>query len=131
MQIKLKKQIKNIIYKKKINNLESFAILLKNSEGTNNNKLTRISRTPFLKLNENIFANKTLPANIYFYNYSNNFNDLIKRKNNIILAKFNSNYFYPKQIEFLILNNNISKINNLLGFYKKFYFILKTISCKI
>jgi hypothetical protein len=128
MQVKLKKQIINIIYKKKINNLKSFAILF-NSNEINSNKLTRISRTSFLKLNETIFTDKTLPANIYFYNY-NNLTDLLKVKNNIILVKHNSSYFYPNQLEFLTLNNNMCKITNLLGFYKKFYFILKTISCK-
>lgn len=128
MQVKLKKQIKIIISKKKINNLNSFAILVKSNEIYNKN-ITRISRAQFLKLNETTFFDKTLPANIYFYNYKN-LTDLFKVKNNIILTKYNSIYFYPKQLDFLTLENSISKTTNLLGYYKKLYFILKTISCK-
>lgn len=122
-----KKQIKNVIYTKKINNLKNFAILfdLKND----NLNLTRITRTQFLKLNKNIFFEKTLPANIYFYEYKS-LNELEDLRESLILIKYNNNYFFENQINQLFFNNIVSLVNNKLGFYKKFYLLLKTISFK-
>lgn len=125
-----KKNIKNTISYKKISQLNSFAILLTDKIDTNLN-LTRITRTHFIKLNNNIFSKtkRILPANIYFYDF-NSLNDLEKLKNNIILVKYKNQYYFQNQLDSLLFNNNIQKINNFLGFYKKFYFILKTISSK-
>jgi|SRR5690606_1112935 len=125
-----KKNIKNTISYKKISQLNSFAILLTDKIDTNLN-LTRITRTHFIKLNNNIFSKtkRILPANIYFYEF-NSLNDLEKLKNNIILVKYKNQYYFQNQLDSLLFNNNIQKINNFLGFYKKFYFILKTISSK-
>jgi len=128
MQLINKKHIKRTISQKKINNLDSFVIVFKNKTTVAAN-LTRISRTQFLNLNPRIFSNKTLPANIYFYTF-NTLNDLINIKNNIILIKFKTNYFYPNQLNSLLVEQNISKLSSFLGLYKKFYFILKTISDK-
>lgn len=125
-----KKNIKNTISYKKISQLNSFAILLTDKIDTNLN-LTRITRTHFIKLNNNIFSKtkRILPANIYFYNF-NSLNDLEKLKNNIVLVKYKNQYYFKNQLDSLLFNNNIQQINNFLGFYKKFYFILKTISSK-
>lgn len=125
-----KKNIKNTISYKKINQLNSFAILLTNKIDTKLN-LTRITRTHFIKLNNNIFSKteRTLPANIYFCEFKS-LNDLEKLKNNIILVKYKNNYYFKNQINSLFFNNNIQQLNTFLGFYKKFYFILKTISSK-
>lgn len=125
-----KKNIKNTISYKKISQLNSFAILLTDKIDTNLN-LTRITRTHFIKLNNNIFSKtkRILPANIYFYNF-NSLNDLEKLKNNIVLVKYKNQYYFQNQLDSLLFNNNIQQINNFLGFYKKFYFILKTISSK-
>jgi len=122
-----KKQIKNVISNKKIKNLKNFAILF--NPKNNNLHLTRITRTQFLKLNKNVFSDKVLPANIYFLEYKS-LDELTVLKENIILVKYNNNYFFENQIESLFFNNNLTRINNHLGFYKKFYFILKTISLK-
>lgn len=125
-----KKNIKNIISYKKINQLKSFAILLNNKIETNIN-LSRITRTHFMKLNNSIFSktNRTLPANIYFCEYKS-LNDLEKLKDSIILIKYKNHYFYKNQLHSLFLTSNIQQLNNYLGFYKKFYFLLKTISSK-
>lgn len=126
MQIN-KKQVKNTISNKKINNLKNFAILFNPKNNTLH--LTRITRTQFLKLNRNVFLDKIIPANIYFFEYKT-LDELTALKENIILVKYNSNYFFKNQIESLFFNNNLNRINNNLGFYKKFYLILKTISLK-
>lgn len=126
MQIN-KKQVKNTISNKKINNLKNFAILFYPKNNTLH--LTRITRTQFLKLNRNVFLDKIIPANIYFFEYKT-LDELTALKENIILVKYNSNYFFENQIESLFFNNNLNRINNNLGFYKKFYLILKTISLK-
>lgn len=123
-----KKVIKNTIYNKKLNKLNSFAILFKD-KNLETLKLSRITKSNFLKLNENIFKDTIIPANVYFYNYKS-LSDLEKVKNSIILIKHQNNYFYKDQIESLFLNTNISKLNNFLGFYKKFYYLLKSISVK-
>ena len=122
-----KKYIKNTISSKKINNLKNFVILF--DPKSNNLPLTRITRTQFLNINKEIFSNKTLPANIYFYEYKT-LNELNSLKENIILVKYKNNYFLKNQIDSLFFDKNINRINNNLGFYKKFYFILKTISLK-
>lgn len=125
-----KKYIKNTISYKKITQLTSFAILLNNKVDTNLS-LTRIPRTHFIKLNSNIFikTKQVLPANIYFCEFKT-LNDLEKLNNNILLIKHNNHYFFKNQLKSLMLTNNIQQVNNILGFYKKFYFILKTISSK-
>jgi len=125
-----KKYIKNTISYKKITQLTSFAILLNNKVDTNLS-LTRIPRTHFIKLNSNIFikTKQVLPANIYFCEFKT-LNDLEKLNNNILLIKYNNHYFFKNQLKSLMLTNNIQQVNNILGFYKKFYFILKTISSK-
>lgn len=123
-----KKVIKNTIYNKKLNKLNSFAILFKD-KNLETLKLSRITKSNFLKLNKNIFKDTIIPANVYFYNYKS-LSDLEKVKNSIILIKHKNNYFYKDQIESLFLNTNISKLNNFLGFYKKFYYLLKSISVK-
>jgi hypothetical protein len=122
-----KKKIKNAISNKKINNLKNFAILFNPKK--NNLHVTRITRTQFLNLNRNVFSDKILPANIYFFEYKN-LDELIAVRENIIIVKYNNNYFFENQIDSLFLNNNLTRITNNLGFYKKFYFILKTISLK-
>jgi hypothetical protein len=122
-----KKQIKNVISHKKINTLTNFAILF--NPKNNNLHLTRITRTHFLKLNKNVFSEKILPANIYFYEYKS-LEDLHMFTANVILVKYNNNYFFENQIKSLFFANNLNRVNNNLGFYKKFYFILKTISLK-
>ena len=126
MQLITKKSIKKVISQKKIKNLGSFAIIFKNNTLI---ILARISRSQFLNLNEKTFLNKTLPSNIYFYNFGN-LKELTPFLDNIILIKYNSQYFYPNQLDYLLLDKNLSKINSCLGFYKKFYTILKTISVK-
>ncbi len=125
-----KKQIKNTISYKKIAQLTSFAILLNDNVETNLS-LTRVPRTHFVKLNNNIFLStkRVLPANIYFCEFKT-LNDLKKLKHNILLIKYNNYYFFQNQLNSLFFTNNIQQINNFLGFYKKFYFILKTISSK-
>lgn len=126
-----KKSIKNIIFNKRINKLKNFAILFNTKTNTLhfNRHLNRIKRTKFLEINKKIFSDKNLPANIYFYEYES-LNELNTIKENVILIKYKNNYFYKTQINSLILENNIAHINHILGFYKKFYFILKTISLK-
>lgn len=122
-----KKQIKSVIVHKKLNSLKNFALLFNTQK--NNLTLTRITRTQFLKMNKNIFDKKIVPANIYFYEYTS-LDELNDFKENIILIKYNGNYFFENQIDSLIFNNIINRIHNNLSFYKKFYFILKTISLK-
>lgn len=125
-----KKNIKNTISYKKINRLTSFAILLNDKVDTTL-RLTRITRTQFIKVNSNIFPKneRVLPANIYFCEFKT-LNELEKLKNNIILIKYKDHYFFKNQLNSLFLTNNIQQVNSFLGFYKKFYFILKTISSK-
>lgn len=126
--LKHTKIIKNSIYIKKLNDLDSFVILFqdKNIKKLKKNKITK---TQFLKWNQNIFQDKNIPANIYFYNFKT-LDELEKIKENIILIKFKNNYFYKNQLKYLKLDQNITRINQVFSNYKKFFNILKTISVK-
>lgn len=126
--LKLTKLIKNSIYIKKLHALDSFVILFqdKNIKKLKKNKITK---TQFLKWNQNIFKDKNIPANIYFYNFKT-LDELEKIKKNIILIKFKNNYFYKNQLKYLKLDQNITRINQFFSNYKKIFNILKTISVK-
>src|SRR5690554_4543187 len=127
MKIK-KKIIKNAIYNKKLNSYKSFAIIF-TSNNTNLYNLDRITKSQFLKNNENNFNSlKTIPANVYFYKY-NYIEKLKSIKNNIILKK-NNQYYTKEQLNFLGVYNNIQKLYNNFTLYKKLYLLLKTISVK-
>src|SRR5690554_6106971 len=128
MKIK-KKIIKNAIYNKKLNSYKSFAIIF-TSNNTNLYNLDRITKSQFLKNNENNFNSiKTIPANVYFYKYSS-IEKLKSIKNNIILIKKNNQYYTKEQLNFLGVYNNIQKLYNNFTLYKKLYLLLKTISVK-